>query len=55
MRLLLQTMLRHPRWALDIFRVAWDLLCGRHNEESFENALKTAAVRHGVDYHKFAE
>lgn len=35
--------------------IALQLTLGRHNFQSFENALKVAAQRHGVDYHRFSE
>lgn len=53
--LFLRTAFKHPRWAAEVWRAGQGVLRGEHNSESFENALKIAARRHNVDYHKFAE
>lgn len=40
---------------VDVLRVGVDAVAGRSTPDSHENALKTAARRHGVDYHQFRE
>ncbi len=50
---LLRTAARHPRWFADCLRALGAQAAGRHNRESFENALKMAARKHGVDHHRF--
>lgn len=55
MGLFVKTAIRNPRWFGECIRAAGRLVTGRHNFESFENALKIAAMRHGVDYHEFGE
>ena len=49
---LVATAIRHPRWFVDHLRIAGQLLLGRHNSRSLDNALKAADYRHGVNYHR---
>lgn len=52
---MLITAVRNPRWFAACVRAGWGALLGRHSFESFENELKLAAQKYGVDYHRFEQ